>query len=271
MEADRLDKMPGRDLTGPEPAGIDLAGCGNECKMERMDMNEGGLRAEEGLRAKSGSDWSRLTGEPTEQGVVLTYDRFAPLYDQVFGRVLGPGRKLMAAATSTLNPAAVLEVGVGTGLTLAGYPASSKLVGIDLSTDMLERAKMRAAALPGRDISLHAMNAERMDFPDASFDCVTVPYVLSVTPNPDRLVQEIRRVCKPDGSILVLNHFSGSRFWWLMERAVRSVADKVGFRADFQYDRHILSHDWQVVSVTSVNLFGLSKLVVLRNSRPRQA
>ena len=234
-------------------------------------MSEGGLRAEEGLRAESGSEWSRRVGEPTEQGVVLTYDRFAPLYDQVFGQVLGPGRKLMASATSALNPPSILEVGVGTGLTLAGYPSSSRLVGIDLSPDMLERARMRAAALPERDITLHAMNAERMDFPDASFDCVTVPYVLSVTPNPDRLVHEIRRVCKPDGSILVLNHFSGSRFWWLMERAVRSVADKVGFRADFAYERHILSHDWQVVSVTSVNLFGLSKLVVLRNSRRRVA
>jgi phosphatidylethanolamine/phosphatidyl-N-methylethanolamine N-methyltransferase len=236
-----------------------------------MHMRDGGLRAEEGLGAESGqSDWGSAHDasphEPTERGVVRTYDRFAPLYDRVFGRVLGPGRELMAKVTSAMQPASVLEVGVGTGLTLAGYPATSRVVGIDLSPDMLERARQRAAAMPERDISLHAMNAERMDFPDGSFDCVTVPYVLSVTPHPDRLVQEIRRVCKPDGSILVLNHFSGSRFWWLMERAVRSVADRVGFRADFEYDRHILSHDWQVVAVHQVNLFGLSKLVVLRNS-----
>jgi phosphatidylethanolamine/phosphatidyl-N-methylethanolamine N-methyltransferase len=234
-------------------------------------MRDGGVRADEGLGSETHqADWAGphkpAGGEPTERGVVLTYDRFAPLYDQVFGRVLGPGRKLMAAATCALQPASILEVGVGTGLTLAGYPASSRVVGIDLSPDMLERARMRAAAMPERDISLHAMNAERMDFPDGSFDCVTVPYVLSVTPHPDRLVQEIRRVCKPDGSILVVNHFSGSGFWWLMERAVRSVADRVGFRSDFDYARHILSHDWQVVSVRTVNLFGLSKLVVLRNT-----
>jgi phosphatidylethanolamine/phosphatidyl-N-methylethanolamine N-methyltransferase len=136
---------------------------------------------------------------------------------------------------------------------------------------MLVRARARAAAMPDRDISLHAMNAERMDFADNSFDCVTVPYVLSVTPNPDRLVHEIRRVCKPEGIILVVNHFSGSRFWWLMERAVRSVADRVGFRADFSFERHILSHDWQVVSVKPVNLFGLSRLIVLRNSKPPRA
>jgi len=239
-------------------------------------MRDGGLRAEEGMGTEtSQSEWAGVHGasahEPTEKGVVRTYDRFAPLYDRVFGRVLGPGREMMAKATSALEPASVLEVGVGTGLTLSGYPATSRVVGIDLSPDMLVRARMRAAAMPERDITLHAMNAERMDFPDGSFDCVTVPYVLSVTPHPDRLVQEIRRVCKPDGSIIVVNHFSGSRFWWLMERAVRSVADRVGFRADFDYDRHILSHDWEVVSVHSVNLFGLSKLVVLRNSRKQAA
>ncbi|MBA3477898.1 MAG: class I SAM-dependent methyltransferase [Lautropia sp.] len=234
-------------------------------------MRNGSVPAEEGLSTeRPQADWASIRktvgNEPTERGVVLTYDRFAPLYDRVFGRVLGPGRKLMAAATSALQPSSILEVGVGTGLTLAGYPAHSRVVGIDLSPDMLERARMRAAAMPERDITLHAMNAERMDFPDGSFDCVTVPYVLSVTPHPDRLVQEIRRVCRPDGSILVLNHFSGSGFWWLMERAVRSVADRVGFRSDFDYARHILSHNWQVVSVRSVNLFGLSKLVVLRNT-----
>jgi len=198
---------------------------------------------------------------------VRTYDRFAPLYDWVFGRVLEPGRRAMTAAASALHPGSVLEVGVGTGLTLAGYPADSRVVGIDLSTDMLERARTRAAAMPQRQVALQVMNAERMEFADDSFDCVTVPYVLSVTPHPARLVHEIRRVCKSGGAILVVNHFSGSPFWWLMERAVRSVADRVGFRSDFAYEEHILAHDWHVESVRPVNLFRLSKLVVLRNDK----
>jgi phosphatidylethanolamine/phosphatidyl-N-methylethanolamine N-methyltransferase len=89
--------------------------------------------------------------------------------------------------------------------------------------------------------------------------------VLSVTTDPDRLVAEARRVCRKGGTIMVLNHFSGSRFWWVLERAVRQVADRIGFRSDFDYDQHILRHDWQVQSVTPVNLFGLSRLVVLKN------
>jgi phosphatidylethanolamine/phosphatidyl-N-methylethanolamine N-methyltransferase len=203
---------------------------------------------------------------PTTQAVVRTYGRFAPLYDRLFGAVLEPGRRAMAQAASALQPKSVLEVGVGTGLTLAGYPREARITGIDVSPAMLERAMQRAAAMPERDITLALMNAERMSFPDHSFDCVTVPYVLSVTPDPARLVQEIRRVCKPGGSILIVNHFSGSRFWWLMERAVRRLADRIGFRSDFSYEQHILAHDWQVESVRPVNLFQLSRLVVLRNA-----
>ena len=104
-----------------------------------------------------------------------------------------------------------------------------------------------------------------MDFADGAFDCVTLPYVLSVTPNPDRLIAETRRVCRKGGSIVILNHFSGSHFWWLLERIVRPMADRVGFRSDFSYDEQILARDWQVASVRSVNFLGLSKLVAIRN------
>jgi phosphatidylethanolamine/phosphatidyl-N-methylethanolamine N-methyltransferase len=199
------------------------------------------------------------------QSVLRAYGGMAPLYDLMFGAVLQPGRRALAEAVCRLDPARLLEVGVGTGLALSLYPPSTKVVGVDLSPQMLARARKRAVELPGRDIELRLMNAERMDFPDASFDCVTLPYVLSVTPSPARLVAEARRVCKPDGCILVLNHFSGSRFWWVTERALRSVADRVGFRSDFRYEDHVLVHDWEVLSLRSVNLFGLSRLVEIRN------
>jgi len=197
--------------------------------------------------------------------VVRAYRRYAPVYDRIFGGVLDPGRRALADAVARAAPPTLLEVGVGTGLMLARYPATTAVVGIDLSEPMLAKAQARAQALDGRSIRLEVMDAEALTFADGAFDCVTVPYVLSVTPDPRRLVAEIRRVCRPGGTILILNHFSGTRFWWLLERAVRPLAGRVGFRSEFSLRAEISRYDWQVERVTDVNLFGLSKLVSIRN------
>lgn len=226
------------------------------------------MRKSDALRgATSTADaGARPSGVPSEVAVERTYARLAPLYDLVFGGMLEPGRRRMAATVRALAPQTLLEVGVGTGLALAGYPGATRITGVDLSHDMLVQARTRAAQLTSHDITIEQMNAEAMRFADASFDCVTVPYVLSVTPHPAELIREIRRVCKPGGTILVLNHFSGSSAWRLLEWSVRSAADYVGFRSDFSYEEQILAHDWTVVGMESVNLLGLSRLVVLRNT-----
>ena len=197
--------------------------------------------------------------------VVQTYRRYAPIYDNIFGAILEPGRVKLAQAVIKTAPKKILEVGVGTGLLLPHYPASAAIFGIDLSEDMLAIAKKRATRLIGHNITLLQMDAETIDFPDNSFDCITLPYVLSVTPHPEKLIGEIRRICTKGGTIFILNHFSGSRFWWLLERSVRAIADRIGFQSDFSYDAQISVHSWTVVSVASVNLFGLSKLVEIRN------
>lgn len=198
--------------------------------------------------------------------VVKTYRFYAPLYDKVFGSVFAPGRRALADAVTTLQPSSLLEVGVGTGLTLGEYPEHTDIIGIDISVEMLEIAEQRAKMLPSHNIELMAMNAEKLDFADGYFDCVTLPYVLSVTPDPEKLVSEIRRVCRKGGTIILLNHFSGSSFWWLMERALASLASKIGFRSDFSFAEQVLKYDWEVLSVKKVNLLGLSKLVVIRNT-----
>jgi phosphatidylethanolamine/phosphatidyl-N-methylethanolamine N-methyltransferase len=201
----------------------------------------------------------------SQDNVIQTYRFYAPLYDSLFGATLEPGRRALSETVHALKPASILEMGVGTGLTLGHYPAAAHVVGVDISHEMLDLARHKVGHLPERDIHLHAMNAETLDFPDDSFDCVTLPYVLSVTPDPGRLVAETRRVCRRDGFIVILNHFSGSPFWWLLERAVRPLADRIGFRSDFNFTEQILVHDWQVESVKAVNLFGLSKLIAIRN------
>lgn len=201
----------------------------------------------------------------TQENVISTYRFYAPNYDRLFGAILEPGRRALSDAVCSLRPGSILEMGVGTGLTLGRYPSTANVTGIDISPEMLELARHRVAQMPDRHIRLRAMDAEVLDFPDGSFDCVTLPYVLSVTPNPDRLIAEACRVCRKGGTIVILNHFSGSRFWWLLERLVRPMADRVGFRSDFSYDEQILARGWQVASVQPVNFLGLSKLVTIRN------
>ena len=116
---------------------------------------------------------------------------------------------------------------------------------------------------PWAEMLVHC-DAELLPFADASFDCVTLPYVLSVTPNPERLMAESRRVCTPGGQILVVNHFKGAGVWQVAERLMAPLADRIGFRSTMTMDT-LESPQWQIVSVRNVNLFGLSKLVELRN------
>lgn len=199
--------------------------------------------------------------------VERSYRRYAPIYDFLFGASLGPGRVAMTRMVQTLAPKNILEVGIGTGLTLPQYPVDAQITGIDVSKEMLATARQRVSPKDVDRIALHAMDAEAMEFPDNAFDCVTIPYVLSVTPNPDQLVREVRRVCRPDGHILVVNHFSGQAPWRLLESLARPLSRWLGFRSEFSLERNIFSHDWNVVSVTPTNLLALSRLIHIRNAR----
>ncbi|HVJ61873.1 MAG TPA: class I SAM-dependent methyltransferase [Tahibacter sp.] len=201
----------------------------------------------------------------SQRNLIRTYRFYAPVYDYLFGAILEPGRRRLAEAVNAERPRRLLEVGVGTGLTLPRYSRDISVVGIDVSDEMLRRARDKAAALDGASIALQRMDGERMGFVDGSFDCVVVPYVYSVTPNPAALVAELRRVCAKGGTIMLLNHFGGGRYWSLIDRAFRTFADKIGFRSDFSYEAQVLAHGWRVRSVTDVNVFALSKLVVIAN------
>lgn len=201
----------------------------------------------------------------SKEHVERSYRRYAPVYDILFGASLEPGRASMARLVSTLNPGEILEIGVGTGLTLSQYPTNTKITGVDVSQEMLAVAQRRVRVEDAGRIALHAMDAESMNFPDNSFDCVTLPYVLSVTPNPDRLISEVRRVCRPGGHIVIVNHFSGQASWRWLESLARPLSRWLGFRSEFSYERNILSHNWSIKSVAATNLFSLSRLIHIRN------
>ena len=195
--------------------------------------------------------------------VKAAYRRYARIYDTVFGPVLQPGRKGVLAALNLRPGDRVLEVGVGTGLSLQLYPRDVRITGIDVSREMLDKARARVARRNLAHVEgLLEMDAERMDFPDASFDKVVAMYVVSVVERPAKLLEELHRVCKPDGEIFIVNHFqSENRLMGALERMLGNVSSQIGF--DPEVDLRRLVPGAQNGDVSRVNLFW--KMVRLRN------
>jgi phosphatidylethanolamine/phosphatidyl-N-methylethanolamine N-methyltransferase len=192
------------------------------------------------------------------EAVKAAYRRYSSVYDTVFGPVLHAGRKAVVDALGCRPGERILEVGVGTGLSLPLYPSTVSITGIDLSREMLEKARLRAQRLPHVEALLE-MNAEAMTFPDRSFDKVVAMYVISVVERPERLLQELHRVCKPDGEIFLVNHVrSENPVLRAVETALAPFCDKIGFHSDFELPPgHELTH------VSRVNF--LWKVMRLKN------
>lgn len=163
------------------------------------------------------------------------YRRWAGVYDVVFGGVSGFGRRRAAAAVNRLPGPRVLEVGVGTGLALPFYRRDLQLVGIDLSREMLEKARERVEAERLSNVrGLLEMDAEHMAFADASFDIAVAMFTASVVPDAKRLFAEMSRVVRPGGHLLFVNHFAaeGGPRWWV-ERAMAPLSRRLGWHPDF--------------------------------------
>ena len=197
--------------------------------------------------------------------VKTAYRRYARIYDTVFGPVLQPGRRAVLEQLKLKPGERVLEVGVGTGLSLQLYPRDVRVTGIDVSREMLEKARERVGRRRLENVdALLEMDAERMDFPDASFDKVVAMYVVSVVERPDKLLEELHRVCKPDGEIFIVNHFqSDNLIIGGIEKALSGFSSTLGFHPDFKL-REVLpaGHNGEV-SMSRVNLFW--KVIRLRN------
>ena len=194
-----------------------------------------------------------------DEGAVLdAYRRWAPIYDYTFGRIAREGRR-HAVELINEGDGRVLEVGVGTGLSLPDYDRRLEIVGIDLSPDMLEKARERVASEAlGNVTGLHEMDAADLKFPDAAFDTVVAMYVMTVVPEPEVVMRELARVTKPGGQVLLVNHFSqreGVRGW--VERRMAPFADKIGWRSVFDVSRVTVCDDLQLVQRKSLRPLGL--------------
>jgi len=201
------------------------------------------------------------------EAVRTAYRRWAGVYDQVFGGVSTFGRRRAVEAVNRLPGRRVLEAGVGTGLALPHYRADKRITGIDLSAEMLARARTRVAEQGLRNVeALREMDAEMTDFADGSFDIAAAMFVASVVPHPRRLLAEMRRVVRPGGYLLFVNHFaakSGPRWWieWAMAPASRSL----GWHPDFAQEALFGVDDLARVTTQPVPPFGIFTLVQLPN------
>jgi phosphatidylethanolamine/phosphatidyl-N-methylethanolamine N-methyltransferase len=163
------------------------------------------------------------------------YAGMSPVYDLLFGAPLQHGREAAIAALGISPGDRVLEVGTGTGLTAPLYPQHCRLAAVDLSAPMLQRANARIARAGLAHVRLLAVDAAHLTFADASFDRVCAPYVVSVVPDPIAVLREIRRVCRPGGRIVLLNHFrSPNRLLASLERALSPLTIRIGFRSDLE-------------------------------------
>lgn len=149
------------------------------------------------------------------------YSEFSRYYDKIFENVFFPRIKRVIGELHIEPGSSVLEVGVGTGLALSAYPPSCHVTGIDLAPDMLERARRKVAREGWQHIDLAVGDAQDLDFPDDSFDYVTSFHVVSVVPEPKRMMREMVRVCRPGGTIVIINHFRSER------PVIASVVDRL--------------------------------------------
>jgi phosphatidylethanolamine/phosphatidyl-N-methylethanolamine N-methyltransferase len=196
--------------------------------------------------------------------VEAVYDKLAKVYDLFFGPTLHPGR-LRAIQRMDIQPRErVLEVGVGTGINLSLYPRDCTITGIDFSGSMLEKARERAARkeLQVQEIRLLQMDAADLKFADNSFDIVYAPYLISVVPDPVKVAREMRRVCKPGGRIVILNHFlSANPVVSRVERFISPLTIHVGFRSDLDLPAFLAQADLKPVSIEKVNIPRIWSLV----------
>jgi len=182
-----------------------------------------------------------MAADIDKAGVAKAYARWAPIYDFVFGKVFATGRSLAidAAELACGRGGRILEVGVGTGISLPDYARHNTIVGVDLSEPMLRKAHERVAAQGLHNVAtLSVMDAMNMALPDGSFDVVVAQFVITAVPNPEATLDEFARVTKPGGEIVLVNHIgaeSGPR--WLFELCFAPLARRLGWRPEFPFKR----------------------------------
>jgi phosphatidylethanolamine/phosphatidyl-N-methylethanolamine N-methyltransferase len=203
----------------------------------------------------------KMTAELDLDTVMKAYTRWAPVYDLVFGAVFDQGRRAAIAAANLVG-GRILEVGVGTGLSLPKYSADNRVVGIDLSAAMLRRAQQRVTALSLTNVEqLQVMDAENLSFPDATFDVVVASHVISTIPHPEAGLDECARMLRPGGEMILVSRVgaeAGPRR--AVERLLQPVVRRLGWRTEFPWELFVRwtarRHDMGLIERRALPPFG---------------
>jgi phosphatidylethanolamine/phosphatidyl-N-methylethanolamine N-methyltransferase len=173
------------------------------------------------------------------EGVAAAYDRWAPVYDMVFGKVFTTGRRESIEAAERVG-GRVLEVGVGTGISLPQYSSEVRLVGVDIAEAMLKKACERVRRLGLDNVEkIAVMDAEALDLPDNSFDVVVAQYVVTAVPNPESALDEFARVVRPGGEIVITTRIgAGKGLRGGIEKTLMPITSKLGWRTEFPWERY---------------------------------
>jgi len=200
--------------------------------------------------------------------VERAYKLFAPAYDLVFDWIFHPGREAAIRYLDIKPGQHVLEVGIGTGLNLPLYPAGCLLTGIDLSEEMLRKAHERVAEQGNTNVTLLPMDATVMTFKDDTFDSSVATYTISAVPDPIGVLREMRRVVKPGGNIVVLNHFrSEKRVMGRLEDMVAPVCTRLGWKSNLPLEPLLREVGLTPEVSTRINLFNGWRLIKCVNRK----
>ncbi len=177
-------------------------------------------------------------GDIDRAGVAKAYGRWAPVYDLVFGKVFDSGRQSTIAEANRIG-GRILDVGVGTGLSLSDYSRATRICGVDISEPMLRKAQARVRALELANVELLAvMDAKNLAFADGSFDAVVAQYVITAVPDPESTLDDFVRVLKVGGELILVNHIGAERgVRRLFELAFAPLARRLGWRPEFPWAR----------------------------------